>query len=98
MATFNCDHCGTPINDEYPTNYFVTMNDTEQEWLIHVDCYPEWQWEAILDEYHDYDEQLLENLKMERDRMEKWAKAHEALVRLVADCEAKLEQEVSDAN
>jgi hypothetical protein len=42
MPTFECNHCGKPISDEYPTNYFVTINDDAQEWVIHVDCYPEW--------------------------------------------------------
>jgi hypothetical protein len=36
-----CIHCGKPIGDEFPDNYFVTM--TKQDgFQVHARCWPTW--------------------------------------------------------
>ena len=93
MKKLCCDHCGDPITDAYPENYYVRVTDDE-DWAVHVDCYPEWQVGLLEDEfkketkYGDVEDETWECLSGESWRLERAVKAHQKLLSIIAQCEA----------
>lgn len=96
MATkLVCDHCGKPITDTYQDNYHVRMTD-EEEWTVHVDCYPEWQVQMLEFETNisiengDLEDETVGVLMGEAWRLERAVKAHQKLLGIIAKCQALL--------
>jgi hypothetical protein len=86
-----CDHCGKPITDEYPTNYHVRMTD-EDEWAIHV----EWHVGMLENDFRhtladdDLDENSLHTLQWEAQRLERAVKAQQKLLAMIREGAVKL--------